>query len=194
MKTRKPQSIPPLRIALLGFFAILLGCGSEDAPENSTAEGKRPEPPAVDIHAAVIGGNVDAIKQHIAAGSDLDLPDPFGGSSPLMSAAVFGQPEIASLLIDAGVNINFTNRDGSTALHSAAFFCRPKIVDMLLENGADKTLRNNFGATAYESVAGPFNEVKPFYDALSQQLGPLGLELNYDYLQATRPQIAAVLL
>lgn len=174
-------------------LALLIGCGSEDAPGSTAEESRKPEPPAVDMHTAVISNNVDAIKQHIAAGSDLNVADPFGGSSPLMSAAVFDKPEIARLLIEAGADINLTNRDGSTALHSAAFFCRPDIVDMLLAEKADTTVRNNFGSTAYDTVAGPFNEVRPFYDALGQQLAPMGLKLDYDYLQETRPQIAAVL-
>ena len=174
-------------------LALLIGCGSEDEPQTMAEAPRKPEPPAVDMHTAVISNDVDAIKQHIAAGSDLNVADPFGGSSPLMSAAVFDKPMIAKLLIEAGADINLTNRDGSTALHSAAFFCRPDIVDMLLAEKADKTVRNNFGSTAYDTVAGPFDEVRPFYDALGQQLAPMGLKLDYEYLQETRPQIAAVL-
>lgn len=149
--------------------------------------------PDIDIHTAVISGNLAAVKQHIQAGSDLNLKDPFGGSSPLISAAVFGQPEAAKLLLDAGVDINFQNNDGSTALHTAAFFCRPEIVKMLLEKNADKTIKNKYGATAYENVAGSFGDVKPVYDMMSNALGPLGLKLDYTYLEKTRPEIADML-
>ena len=41
-----------------------------------------------DIHTAVISDNMDAVKQHIAAGSDLNAPDPFGGSSPLILSLI----------------------------------------------------------------------------------------------------------
>jgi ankyrin repeat protein len=94
--------------------------------------------PDVDLHTAVITDNMEAVKQHIAAGSDLNVRDPFGGSSPLISATVFGKTEMAKVLIDAGVDLNFQNTEGSTALHTAAFFCRPEIVQLLLEKNVDQ--------------------------------------------------------
>jgi len=126
------------------------------------------EPPDLDIHTAVVTGNEEALRQHIQAGSNLNERDPFGGSSPLISAGVFGQTEMARILLDAGVDIDFQNNEGSTALHTAAFFCRPEIVKMLLESGADKTIRNKYNATAYEMVAGPFADVKNAYDMMGQ--------------------------
>ena len=149
--------------------------------------------PDVDIHTAATLGNVEAIKQHVLAGTDLNQKDPFGGSSPIISAALFGKTEIVKVLIDAGADINFINNDGSNALHTAAFFCRPEIVKFLLENGIDKTVRNSMGSTAYESVAGAFKDVKPFYDMIGQSLAPYGLVLDDDYLQKTRPIIAEML-
>ncbi len=137
--------------------------------------------------------NIDAVKQHIAAGSDLNVKDPFGGSSPLITAAVFGKNEEAKILIDAGADLNFRNNDGSTALHSAAFFCRPEIVKMLLDKNADKTIKNNFGATAYETVASPFADVKNIYPMMEKALGPMGLKLDYAYIEKTRPEIAQML-
>ena len=43
-------------------------------------------------------------------------------------------------------------------------------------------------------MAGPFEQVKPVYDGLGAALAPMGLELDYAYLQATRPEIAEMLL
>jgi ankyrin repeat protein len=74
------------------------------------------------IHAAVITGNLGTVKQHFKNGTDLNEREPAGGSSPLISAAVFGQTEIALELIKAGADVNFRNNDGSTALHTTAFF------------------------------------------------------------------------
>lgn len=149
--------------------------------------------PAVDIHTAVVTENLGALQQHIQAGSNLNEKDPFGGSSPLITAAVFGKPEMARTLIDAGADINFANNDGSTPLHTAAFFCRPEIVRMLLDKGADKTIKNKYGATPYESVAGPFTEVKDAYDMMGKMLSPMGLKLDYAYIEKTRPVIADML-
>jgi ankyrin repeat protein len=133
------------------------------------------------------------VRQHIAAGSDINVKDPFGGSSPLISAAVFGKTEIAKALIDAGASLNVQNNDGSTALHTAAFFCRPEIVKMLLDKHADKTIKNNYRSTPYETVTAPFKDVKSIYDMMVGALSPMGLKLDYAYLEKTRPVIAAML-
>ena len=83
--------------------------------------------------------------------------------------------------------------DGTTPLHSAAVFCRIEIVQLLIDVNADKTLRNNFGATPRETVLGPFSEIKPIYQMMQQQLGPLGMQLDMDELEKTRPVIAMML-
>lgn len=161
--------------------------------QNNAAAQTKVNPPEVDIHTAVMTGNMEALKQHIAAGSNLNEKDPLGGSSPLISASLFGKTEMARALIDAGADLNFQNNDGSTALHTASFFCRPEIVKMLLDKGADKTIKNKYNQTAYESVAGSFSEVKDSYDALGKMLEPMGLKLDYPFLEKTRPQIANML-
>jgi ankyrin repeat protein len=171
------------------FLFVLLSCKSANDTEKKT-EGQTPD---IDIHTAVITGNKEALRQHIAAGSNINEKDPFGGSSPLISAAVFGKTEEAKILIDAGADLNFQNNDGSTALHSSAFFCRPEIVRMLLEKGADKTVVNNFGATPYQTVAGTFAESRNIYDMLGKALEPMGLKLDYTYIEQTRPVIADML-
>lgn len=191
-KTRKAT----LAVALLAMLLTSGACQvKKDATLESTARENRSgvKPPQMDIHTAVVAGNFDVVQQHIAAGSDINVKDPFGGSSPLTSAAVFGKTAIAKALIEAGADLNVQNNDGSTALHTAAFFCRPEIVKMLLAKGANKTIKNKYGSTAYESVTPAFEEVKPVYDMMQKALGPMGLTLDYAYIEKTRPEIAALL-
>lgn len=145
------------------------------------------------LHEAAIQGNVTAIQAHIEAGSNLDVKEPTGGSSPLITAIVFGNTDVAKLLIEAGANVNFRNNEQSTPLHTAAFFCHSDVVKMLLDTGADKTLKNKYGHTAFESVTGPFNEVKGIYEFFNKELGPLGLKLDYEQIEMTRPKIAEML-
>jgi len=147
----------------------------------------------IGLHEAAIQGNVAVIREHIKAGTDLDEKEPTGGSSPLITAIVFGKTEVAKVLIEAGANANFRNNEGSTPLHTAAFFCRIDIVELLLDKGVDKTIKNNYGHTALESVSGPFNEVKGIYDFFGKELGPLGLKLDTGQLEMTRPKIADML-
>ena len=188
-----------LSLVLLFAFASLfitktiLGYKEKYAREQQTAVAKSKPKPKIDLHTAVVTNHLEAVKQHIAAGSDLNVKDPIGGSSPLISASLFGKTEIAKALIDAGADINFKNNDGSTPLHVAAFFCHPEIVQMLLDKYADKTIKNNYGSTAYESVAGSFESVKGAYDGLGKILGPMGLKLDYAYIEKERPEIAAML-
>ncbi|WP_192349507.1 ankyrin repeat domain-containing protein [Algoriphagus sp. Y33] len=163
---------------------LLASCGTSSKKEGA---------PDIDLHTAVVTDNTEAVKQHIAAGSNLNEKDPFGGSSPLITAAIFGKKDMAVLLLDAGADINFQNNDGSTALISAAFFGRPEIVRLLLDKNADKTIKNKYGTTAYDNVASPFADVKEVYDVMGGMLEPMGLKLDYAYLEKIRPEIAKML-
>ena len=82
---------------------------------------------------AVLSGNLEAVRQHIEAGTDINKKDAMSGATPLISAASFGKTDIAKALIDAGADLTPKNNDGSTALHVAAFFCRVEIVQMLID-------------------------------------------------------------
>ncbi len=154
--------------------------------------GQETPTPSVSLHIAALQGNIEAVRQHIEAGSDLNEEDAWG-STPLIIAATFGKTEVARALIEAGADMNITNNDGATALHAAAFLCRTEIVRALLDKGANKYLRDNFGNTPSDAVAAPFDDVKEIYDRFAQALGPLGLELDYEQIRTTRPQIAEML-
>ncbi len=185
-------------VILLAMLLTAAACNSKPGTSNddklqSETSQETPKPPAMDIHAATFMGDMAAIRQHIAVGSDLDLKEPSMGSTPLISAAVFGKTEVALALIEAGADVNLQNNEGSTALTSAAFLCRTEIVKALLENGADKSMRTTAGSTALESVAATFEDVRFIYDIFSRDLGPLGLKLDYKQLEDTRPVIAEML-
>ena len=189
MKTLSKKGIYG-RIIILwsAMILVIASCGGQGKGDSGT------EKPRIDIHTAVISGDLDVVKQHLEAGTNINERDPFGGSSPLISASLFGQTDIVKVLLDEGADVNFQNNDGSTALHVAAFFCRPEIVKILLDKGADKSVRNNYQTTAYESVVAPFDQVRGAYDVMGKMLAPTGLKLDYDQLQKTRPVIAEMLM
>lgn len=190
MKTQKLNSTSVVNTILLAATLFTITACNNKQRSSSTQEG--PKPPAMDINSAAFLGNTDVIHQHINAGSDLNKKDDYG-STPLHTATVFGKTEVALILIEAGADINLTSADGSTPLHNASFFCRTEIVEALLSKGADKEIRNSYGSTAFESVAGPFEDVKPIYQQINKDLGPLGLKLDFDRLEKTRPVIAEML-
>lgn len=193
MQSLKFKSTRQSITVLMLFTAMIFAACTNNGNNQSTKDESKPKIPATDIHTAVVTGHIDAIRQHIAAGSDLNTLEPTGGSTALVTAVVLGRSEIATALIEGGADINKSNNDGSTPLYCAAFFGRTELVKLLLDKGADKSIRNNFGSTALESVSVPFESIKGIYDQISKDMGPLGLKLDYDKLQEARVEIATLL-
>lgn len=194
-KTNRLKQLHIIKIIRITFLTIVLMLTS--CKENKVSAQDKTKPniaiPKIDIHTAVVTDNREVIKQHIQAKSNINEKDKMGGSSPLISAALFGKTEIAKMLIEAGADLNIQNNDGSTALITAAFFCRPQIVETLLDKNADKTLKNNYNQTALDAVSGSFQSVKPSYEALGKMLQPMGLKLDLTYIEKTRPEIVEML-
>nr|MCS5666406.1 ankyrin repeat domain-containing protein [Dehalococcoidia bacterium] len=93
--------------------------------------------PGVNIHEAARTGNIEAVKQHIAAGTDVNAKDKYG-ESPLLFAATFGHKEIAELLIANGADVNTKiDKIGMTPLHIATGQGYKEIVELLIAKGAD---------------------------------------------------------
>lgn len=186
------KSISPATVFSFTLMVILLviACGESDKRTNTKSLVDKPK---IDIQTAVLSDNLDIVKQHIEAGTDINKKEQMSGSTPLISAATFGKTAIAKALIEANADLSITNNEGATALHTAAFFCRIEIVQLLIDAKADKTVKNNFGATPRESVMGSFADMKPVYEMLQQQLSPLGLQLDLNEIEKTRPVIAMML-
>jgi len=171
---------------------VLMVVGWGEQANSSEERGQLSKPPGVSIHVAALRGDIDAIRQHMRSGSDLNQKDQFG-STPLIIAITFGKTEAARALIEAGADIDIRTGDGSTPLHVASFFCRTEIVRALLDKGADKHSRNMSGSTPFDNAAAPFDDDKSIYDRIGQALEPLGLDLDYERIKTTRPEIAELL-
>ena len=181
-------------IILLLFSACAQsGISNNSKSENNAKARSIAEKPKIDIQAAIVSGNLEAVKQHIEAGTDINIKDQMSGSTPLITAATFGRTAIVKALIDANADLDIKNNEGSTALHAAAFFCRIEIVQMLLDAGADKTIKNNHAATPRDAVIVSFDQMKPVYETIKQQLEPLGLKLDLKEVEMARPVIAMML-
>ncbi|WP_142785630.1 ankyrin repeat domain-containing protein [Changchengzhania lutea] len=196
MKTLKINAMQTLLIISFVAFLLTNACAQSDKnskSDTSTNTGTLIAKPEMNINAAVLSGNLEVVKQHIKAHTDINEKEAMSGSTPLISAASFGKNDIAQALIDAGADLSIKNNDGSTALHAAAFFCRVEIVQMLIDAKADKTIRNNFDATPRETVMVPFDEIKPFYEMLQLQFEPIGMQIDLTEIEKTRPVIAMML-
>ena len=75
---------------------LVVGCGEsqqlapapETKPAEPVAEASQPEQPTakapdISIHDAAWNGNIEAVKQHIAAGTDLNAKDELVGRTPI---------------------------------------------------------------------------------------------------------------
>jgi hypothetical protein len=109
-------------ILLTTIAAVLLvGCGG----------------PSVDIWNAARDGNIEGVKQHIAAGTDVNAKSERGRSTSLHYAALRGRKEIAELLIAASANVNAKDDKGWTPLRIGANINdSDEVVDLLKQHGA----------------------------------------------------------
>jgi len=101
--------------------------------------GKAPAPdksPDLDIIDAAGMGNLDAIKQRLAEGVDVNYDDG-KGYTPLLMAAMYGRTKAVIYLIEAGADVNLVTSTGLSPILAASQYGKDDIVKTLVEAGAD---------------------------------------------------------
>ena len=96
---------------------LLVGCG-----------------PSLNIHEAAFRGSIEALKQAIADGADVNAKSD-GGWTPLHQAASKGHKEVAELLIEKGADVNGKDDSGGTPLDVAIEFKHTETADLLRKHG-----------------------------------------------------------
>lgn len=139
------------------------------------------------IRNAAIAGDVQSIQKYLGGGKHLNAPEQVGGNTPLILAATFGNRDVASLLIQAGADLEIRNKSGGTALHQACFFAQPEVVELLLDAGADPTSVNAYGVTPLELAPEQMgSDLKAVYAHTYQMLS---LELDFATLSNAHARI-----
>ena len=115
---------------------VLVGCG--ESQQSAPPVEAKPEPPTakapdISIHIAARDGNIEAVKQHLAAGADVNAKSSSLGHTPLQHAAFGGHKETVELLIANGADVNAKNMGGETALDEAKR--KPELADLLRKHG-----------------------------------------------------------
>ena len=140
---------------------LLVGCGPS-ASERALLEAARK-------------GNIEAVKQHLAAGTDVNAKSE-RGATPLHRAATFGHKEIAELLIDKGADVNAVGGLlGWTPLHSAANGGHKEVAELLITKGADVNANIRGWTPLHEAVDEGHTETA---DLLRKHGGKTGEELK----------------
>ena len=111
--------------------------------------------PNISIHDAAGArgrrGNIEAVKQHLAAGTDVDARDK-EDKTPLKHAAFRGYKEIVELLIAKGADVNAKDDTGNTTLHWAVIGRKNEMVELLILNGANVNAKTMRGFTPLDEA------------------------------------------
>ena len=100
---------------------VLVGCGNAEADRA--------------LVKAAQEGNIEAVKQAIADGADLNAKHKFG-LTPLHHVTVKGHKEIVELLIAKGADVNVLDGGGYTPLDRAIKKNHTEITDLLRKHGS----------------------------------------------------------
>lgn len=155
-----------MKLPIFSFAAALslLGCTtpgqhSDEGPDTSIRDDQkraqpveRVEAPNISYQAAFKAQDFDAVRQHIAAGTDVNQKGTFAGLTPLHRAAYYGLTDLVKLLLAHGADVHATEEVGWTPLHYAAAMSHPEIVELLLTEGADIDAKDNGGDTPLDAV------------------------------------------
>jgi ankyrin repeat protein len=126
---------------------LLVGCATTQQPEPSTVEA-----PDYDIWLSARLGNIEAVKQHLAAGTDVNAKG-VAGWTALHHAAYDGHKEVVELLIANGADVNVRSRErGSTPLHHAALLGHNQVIELLIAKGADVNAKDDNGDTPLDTA------------------------------------------
>jgi ankyrin repeat protein len=105
--------------------------------------------PDISIHEAAAGfrgGNIEAVKQHLEAGTDVNLVGG-GEKTPLMSALHWDNIEIAKLLLSNGANVKVKDHKGRTPLMLVAGTGNKELVELFIAEGANVNAQSIGGGT-----------------------------------------------
>ena len=108
---------------------LLVGCATTQSPEPTTAKA-----PDISIHEAAGKGNIEPVKQHLAAGTDVNAKDEEGWTA-LVYAIVKDREKIVELLIANGADVNAKMSKGWTPLNITIEFEHSEIADLLRKHG-----------------------------------------------------------
>ena len=185
--SEKPKSsIPKWAIASVAGIAVLVVClimffpndpngvsSSEptavktdgESQQSTTAAEAKPiervvgaKAPDISIHEAVGKGRIETVKQHLTAGTDVNVKND-DGLTALNVATYFKNKEIAEFLISKGADVNTKEENSLTPLHLTAFDEYKEIAELLIANGAEVDIKDKNGFTPLHYSVGSGHKI-----------------------------------
>ena len=146
------------------ILVFVIGVGPQSLPSNAKA-----------LHRAAAAGDIEAVKQHLAAGTDVNVKDE-DGWIPLHYATANDQKETVELLIAEGAEVNVKDKYDGTPLHSATANDHKEIAELLIAEGADVNAKVNDGRTPLDFATD--EKQTEIADLLRKHGGKTGEELK----------------
>ena len=142
---------PPVPKGADGNFFKKSAPSLKTEPVEPVVEAAKPEPPTakvpeISIHEAARDGNIEAVKQHLADGADVNarVND---GWTPMHFAIDYGRKEVAELLIAEGADVNAKDDADGSLLHFATDSGYKEVAELLITKGADVNAKRVNGWT-----------------------------------------------
>lgn len=124
---------------LIAAFALVVVTGCRKA---------EPQPQLTLIEAAQ-SGNLDAVKQKIKEGADINVPQDKTGATPLMLAVGTGNIPLVEEILNSGAKVNDVNSRGYNAALIAVGNDDVEMLKLLKAKGADLNAKSKQGYSAY---------------------------------------------
>jgi len=180
--------------SVTGFEALL------DHGADLTAEIRSPrvvqaaEQPLTIIEFVCRDKNKAFFKAALKRGFDPDfVAVPQSKESLLFRAVWEADLEAAAMLLDAGADLNWQDREGITPMAQAQYRRDYKMVSYFLERGADPTKKNDCDLDIAANIKqygtrGVFPEQMPYFEKVVAELEKRGLITRQDIVNADKPK------
>ena len=141
------------------------------------------------IHKAARGGNIKALKKHLAEGIDVNAKTILN-ETPLMKAAIAHDEhvEVVKLLISSGADVNVKDANSFNALGGALSRGHQEILKLLIAAGADVNAEvDKFGGATPLHIA-----AQDGYKEIAELLIAKGADVNAKDVNGVTPLDAAI--